>query len=202
MKRQVPRGGEREDRRRRGESEEAHTRRTALHAPGCIGGRMSIQAGGSRADKRCNRPDHGAKGNPSRGGGAKLRSSVREGTPTRAGRVAQPTRAGAGRSGVPAHERALRRPADRTDVSRLSLARRRLGLSDDERDADRDGLSNIVEDHFMTKSAWDGNLAPTTRARPTAATGRGPPASRWRGPVRTTSRSAGRRRSEAPGFRR
>lgn len=31
--------------------------------------------------------------------------------------------------------------------------------SDDERDADRDGLSNIVEDHFFTQSAWNGNLA-------------------------------------------
>lgn len=31
--------------------------------------------------------------------------------------------------------------------------------SDDERDGDRDGLSNVAEDHFLTQSTWNGNLA-------------------------------------------
>ena len=30
--------------------------------------------------------------------------------------------------------------------------------SDDERDADRDGLNNITEDHYMTLATWNGNL--------------------------------------------
>jgi hypothetical protein len=60
---------------------------------------------------------------------------------------------------VPAYERSLRRPVGEPSYPDFLSRDGDSVWSDDERDADRDGLSNIVEDHFLTKAIWDRNLA-------------------------------------------